>query len=88
MLLYVYLGDGGFGCTDLIIRTFTDKGANTQAKIAFNRRLSRARSATHMYKHTAKCEEQDISRSPPNNRPAADLIANRPSESIDIITID
>uniref|UniRef100_A0A915CRN3 DDE Tnp4 domain-containing protein n=1 Tax=Ditylenchus dipsaci TaxID=166011 RepID=A0A915CRN3_9BILA len=45
MLPYVFLGDGGFGCTDLIMTPFTDRGADTHAKIAFNRRLSKARSA-------------------------------------------
>uniref|UniRef100_A0A915EHG1 DDE Tnp4 domain-containing protein n=1 Tax=Ditylenchus dipsaci TaxID=166011 RepID=A0A915EHG1_9BILA len=47
-LPFIFLGDGGFGCTDLYILgpdSFTDRGANSQEKIAFNGRLSRARSA-------------------------------------------
>uniref|UniRef100_A0A915DW98 DDE Tnp4 domain-containing protein n=1 Tax=Ditylenchus dipsaci TaxID=166011 RepID=A0A915DW98_9BILA len=40
---HVFLDDGGFGCTDLIMTPFTDRGADTQGKIAFNGRLSRAR---------------------------------------------
>uniref|UniRef100_A0A915EDM1 DDE Tnp4 domain-containing protein n=1 Tax=Ditylenchus dipsaci TaxID=166011 RepID=A0A915EDM1_9BILA len=44
-LPFIFLGDGGFGCTDLIVTPFTDRGADSQEKIAFNCRLSRARSA-------------------------------------------
>uniref|UniRef100_A0A915EPE5 DDE Tnp4 domain-containing protein n=1 Tax=Ditylenchus dipsaci TaxID=166011 RepID=A0A915EPE5_9BILA len=55
MLPYVFLGDGGFGCTDLIMTPFTDRGADTQEKIAFNGRLSRARSAVeHAFEILAK----------------------------------
>uniref|UniRef100_A0A915E7H4 DDE Tnp4 domain-containing protein n=1 Tax=Ditylenchus dipsaci TaxID=166011 RepID=A0A915E7H4_9BILA len=44
-LPYVILGDGGFGCTDLIITPFTEVSANTNERIVFNERLSRARSS-------------------------------------------
>uniref|UniRef100_A0A915DE47 DDE Tnp4 domain-containing protein n=1 Tax=Ditylenchus dipsaci TaxID=166011 RepID=A0A915DE47_9BILA len=54
MLPYVFLGDGGFGCTDLIMTPFTDRGADTQEKIAFNGRLSRARSAVSMHRDFSK----------------------------------
>uniref|UniRef100_A0A915CPY2 DDE Tnp4 domain-containing protein n=1 Tax=Ditylenchus dipsaci TaxID=166011 RepID=A0A915CPY2_9BILA len=41
----LFPGNGGFGCTDLVLTPFTDNGADSQEKIAFNGRLSRARSA-------------------------------------------
>uniref|UniRef100_A0A915DN11 DDE Tnp4 domain-containing protein n=1 Tax=Ditylenchus dipsaci TaxID=166011 RepID=A0A915DN11_9BILA len=44
-LPFIFLGDGGFGCTDLVVTPFTDRGADSQEKIAFNGRLSRASSA-------------------------------------------
>uniref|UniRef100_A0A915EBT1 DDE Tnp4 domain-containing protein n=1 Tax=Ditylenchus dipsaci TaxID=166011 RepID=A0A915EBT1_9BILA len=44
-LPFIFLGDGGFGCTDLVLTPFTDRGADSQEKIAFNGRLSRAKSA-------------------------------------------
>uniref|UniRef100_A0A915DDZ9 DDE Tnp4 domain-containing protein n=1 Tax=Ditylenchus dipsaci TaxID=166011 RepID=A0A915DDZ9_9BILA len=44
-LPFIFLGDGGFGCTDLVLTPFTGRGADSQEKIAFNCRLSRARSA-------------------------------------------
>uniref|UniRef100_A0A915DU80 DDE Tnp4 domain-containing protein n=1 Tax=Ditylenchus dipsaci TaxID=166011 RepID=A0A915DU80_9BILA len=44
-LPFIFLRDGGFGCTDLVLTPFTDRGADSQEKIAFNGQLSRARSA-------------------------------------------
>uniref|UniRef100_A0A915D3W0 DDE Tnp4 domain-containing protein n=1 Tax=Ditylenchus dipsaci TaxID=166011 RepID=A0A915D3W0_9BILA len=66
MLPYVFLGDGGFGCTDLIMTPFTDRGADTHEKIAFNGRLSRARSAVeHAFGILAKRWRLFLERSKP-----------------------